>query len=237
MAYTKLFSSIITSTIWTEDDQTRLVWITMLAIADKNGEVAASLPGLARLAAVPLDAVERAIEKFLSPDKHSRTKDDEGRRIEEIDGGWLLLNHAKYREMASRDEAKAASAERQKRFKERKKRNAKVTEGNGEVTADLHIADTDSEADPSRKGKGCGTSVPHARSGFKKGPKYPYPTSQEEMYKILEESGIEPNPDRDGHFYDQMATNGWTINGEKVWDWKATYEARVQNSEDSCKRP
>jgi hypothetical protein len=84
--------------------------------------------------------------------------------------------------------------------------------------------------------KGCGTSVPHARSGFKKGPKYPYPTSQEEMYKILEESGIEPNPEREGHFYDQMATSGWTINGEKVWDWKATYEARVQNSEESCKR-
>jgi hypothetical protein len=149
--YTKLFSSIITSTIWTEDDKTRLVWITMLALADRNGEVQGSIPGLARLAGVSTEATEIAIGKFLSPDKHSRTKDDEGRRIEEIDGGWHLLNHAKYREMASRDESKSANAERQKRFRERQKRNAdnngEITESNGTVTHPLHIAESESESE------------------------------------------------------------------------------------------
>lgn len=149
--YTKLFNSIITSTIWTEDDKTRLVWITMLALADRNGEVQGSIPGLARLAGVSTEATEIAIGKFLSPDKHSRTKDDEGRRIEEIDGGWHLLNHAKYREMASRDESKSANAERQKRFRERQKRNAdnngEVTESNRRVTHGLHIAEAEAEAE------------------------------------------------------------------------------------------
>lgn len=83
--YTKLFNSIVTSTIWTEDDKTRIVWITMLAIADKNGEVQGSIPGLARIAGVAVDDCRIAIGKFLSPDLDSRTKDDEGRRIEEID--------------------------------------------------------------------------------------------------------------------------------------------------------
>ncbi len=34
MAYTKLFHSIVTSTIWRETDPTRIVWITMLALAE-----------------------------------------------------------------------------------------------------------------------------------------------------------------------------------------------------------
>ena len=155
--YTKLFSSIVTSTIWMEDDQTRIVWITMLAIADKNGEIHASIPGLARIAAVPVEGVERAIRKFLGPDPHSRTKDDDGRRIEPIDGGWILLNHAKYRRMASKDERAEANAVRQKRFRNRIKSNASVTHSNasvthdrdpaGSVTQERDIADTDTDTD------------------------------------------------------------------------------------------
>jgi hypothetical protein len=123
MSYTKLFSSIITSTIWSEDDQTRIVWISMLAIADKNGEVQGSVPGLARIAGVSVDDTRAALHKFLSPDPDSRTRDDEGRRIEPIDGGWQLLNHAKYRAMASKDEAKLSEAKRKARYRAQKARN------------------------------------------------------------------------------------------------------------------
>ena len=45
--YTKLFNSILQSTIWREDDKTRIVWITLLAMADKNGIAETSLPSLA----------------------------------------------------------------------------------------------------------------------------------------------------------------------------------------------
>jgi hypothetical protein len=154
MAYTKLFNSIVTSTIWTEDDQTRIVWITMLAIADKNGEVQGSIPGLARIAGVPVDACRSAIEKFLSPDPDSRTKDDEGRRIEEIDGGWSLLNHQKYREMASRDEIREAEAKRKARYRAKLKRNGKsqdVPDMSQDVPKILHIADTEAEAEAEAK--------------------------------------------------------------------------------------
>jgi hypothetical protein len=121
MAYTKLFQSILDSTIWLENDETRLVWITMLAMADKNGEVQASVPGLARRACVPLEATQRALEKFLAPDPHSRTKDDDGRRIEVIGGGWSLINYQQYRRMASRDERNEKAAERMRRSRERKR--------------------------------------------------------------------------------------------------------------------
>ena len=97
--FTKLFSSILDSTIWREDDKTRIVWITMLAMADRLGYVAASIPGLAARANVSIPEVKAALAKLADVDEYSRTKDNDGRRIEDADGGWNLLNYAKYREL------------------------------------------------------------------------------------------------------------------------------------------
>lgn len=156
--YTKLFNSIITSTIWTEDDKTRIVWITMLAIADQHGEVQASIPGLARVSGVSLEAAENAINKFLAPDPYSRTPDDEGRRIEKIEGGWALLNHGKYRLMASAEDSKKSNADRQKRHRDKKNRNANVTENNacvtlsnGQVTVKTDIAEAEAKAEAKKR--------------------------------------------------------------------------------------
>lgn len=148
--YTKLFNSIVTSTIWTEDDKTRIVWITMLAMSDQNGEVHASVPGLARVAGVTLADCELALGKLLGPDPYSRTPDNEGRRIAPIDGGWELLNHRKYRAMASREDEKKSNAVRQERFRARHApvtdSNAPITPHNAPITGIVHIADTDSES-------------------------------------------------------------------------------------------
>lgn len=102
--YTKLFSSITASTIVSEPLATRWLWVTMLAMADASGNVWGSVPGLARIANIELADAERALAAFLAPDRYSRTKDNEGRRIEEIEGGWRLLNHAKYRAIRSAEE-------------------------------------------------------------------------------------------------------------------------------------
>lgn len=119
--YTKLFNHIVTSSIWCEDDQTRVLWITMLAISDKHGEVKGSVIGLARAANIPVGACKRALEILKGPDEYSRTKTCEGRRIEEIDGGWCIINYEKHRHMASLDERREASAERQRRRRARLK--------------------------------------------------------------------------------------------------------------------
>jgi hypothetical protein len=37
--FTKLLSSITDSTIWGESDGVRIVWVTMLAMADRRGRV------------------------------------------------------------------------------------------------------------------------------------------------------------------------------------------------------
>lgn len=183
--YTKLFNSIVTSTIWSEDDKTRIVWITMLAMADRHGEVSATLPGLARLAGVTLEAAELAIAKFLAPDKHSRTKDDEGRRIEEIEGGWLLLNHGKYRLLASTQDDMDKNAERQRRHRERLKRNGTVTDSNGTVTpkGGKAEAEADTKADEEKEK----TPAPPASVPIQPPPPPPPPTeppSKADLYAI-----------------------------------------------------
>jgi hypothetical protein len=104
--YTKLFGTIVTSTVWQEDAETKVIWITLLALVDKNGVVEATIPGIAHIAKVSIEKVEQAMNKFLSPDHYSRSSEFEGRRIEKVDGGYLILNYSKYR-------AKMRSEERQ----------------------------------------------------------------------------------------------------------------------------
>jgi len=109
--YTKLFSSILTSTIWQEDSDTKIVWVTMLALADAQGFVDATVPGLAHIAGVSVEKTREAIQKFLSPDPDSRTKHDQGRRIEQVNGGWRILNYAYYREKRDPEERKVYQRE------------------------------------------------------------------------------------------------------------------------------
>ncbi len=102
--YTKLFQSILASTIWRADDKTRIVWITLLAMADRNGVCEGSVPGVADFARVSVDDCRASLAALTSPDPDSRSKESDGRRIEEIEGGWRLINHAKYRAKMSADD-------------------------------------------------------------------------------------------------------------------------------------
>src|SRR5689334_15813431 len=102
--YTKLFGSIVASTIWREEKETKIVWITMLALKNSRGVVEASIPGLADLARVTLKECEAALKVLSSPDKYSRSKEYEGRRIQAVPEGWLVLNHEKYRAKLNADE-------------------------------------------------------------------------------------------------------------------------------------
>ena len=104
--FTKLFSSIIDSTIWRESKETKIVWITMLAKADAKGVVESSLPGLADNARVTLEECIKSLEVLSSPDEYSRTKANGGRRIREVEGGWEVLNHGKYRDKLNKEDRK-----------------------------------------------------------------------------------------------------------------------------------
>ena len=148
--YTKLFSSIIASTIWREPDHVRVVWITMLAMATKDGVVEASIPGLADMARVSLPQCEQALTALRAPDPYSRTKDHDGRRIQDVDGGFLLLNHAKYRDKLSAEDRR--DYQRQYRANYRadgrdKSRSTLVNTGQHLSTGSIHT-EAEAEAAP-----------------------------------------------------------------------------------------
>lgn len=144
-----------------EDPETKVVWITMLAMADRRGRVFASIPGLAKDAVVSVDATRRAITSFLAPDPDSRTKDYEGRRIEEIDGGWRLLNHAKYRAIRDEEERRAYKTEKQRQYR------AQTVDNCGQcgqmlnaVDSGGHNAEAEAEAEAELKTKTLASSDP-----------------------------------------------------------------------------
>jgi len=93
----KLDKGIIHSTVWREPDHVRLVWLAMLIMAESDGVVTASLPGLADSARVPIDKCKDALDRLSDPDEYSRTPDNEGRRIKRVDDGWFLFNYDAYR--------------------------------------------------------------------------------------------------------------------------------------------
>ena len=117
--FVKIYESILTSSVWMESHATVRVWLTMLARADANGYVAASVPGLAHIAHVTREECESALAVLLAPDADSRTKEHDGRRIEVVDGGWVVLNHKKYRDLRTADQV--SGAERVKRHREKLK--------------------------------------------------------------------------------------------------------------------
>lgn len=108
--YTILKSSIINSSIWNEDAETCKVWITMLAMRNKDGEIFASVGGLAHQARLSPEVTRASLNKFLATEPDSASRDD-GRRIKEIPGGWALLNHAKIQEEAELASKNAYMAE------------------------------------------------------------------------------------------------------------------------------
>lgn len=155
MSYAKLHEELIASSIWSEPPGTRLVWITLLALANKHGEFAGSILGLARLANVSVEEAEEAVHILSSPDPHSRNPENEGRRIAAIPGGWELLNYHHYRRLKSKEEARERNAERQRRWRERNAkrndggvtRNENNAQSNATVTHRRDIAEAEAEAE------------------------------------------------------------------------------------------
>jgi len=155
--YTPLFGSIVRSSIWDEDNATRIVWITMLALAEADGTIEGSIKGMAHEARVTLTECKTALEILKAPDPYSKTTDNDGRRIREIDGGWLVLNHKLYREKAKSRAGymRQYREEKKKEHEEEKKENSNINSYSNNVTpcntSVTGVTVTDSPLPPTKK--------------------------------------------------------------------------------------
>jgi hypothetical protein len=124
--YNKLFTKILDSSIWLAPDPHRLVWITLIAAMDQYGVAEfACVENLAARARVSVEETRTAIKAFESPDPFDAAQEFDGRRIEKVAGGWLVLNAEKYRNLGSRATATERAKERMRKMRKRRKKQAK----------------------------------------------------------------------------------------------------------------
>lgn len=123
--YAKVFSKIMDSSI-AADWYLRHVFMDLLVLSDRDGVVDMTVDAIRRRTNAPDETMLReALRRLERPDDQSRTEDDDGRRIELIDDhrdwGWRIINYAKYRTLKTSDELRAATAERVRRHRAKKR--------------------------------------------------------------------------------------------------------------------
>ena len=207
--YNKLFTKILDSSIWMESTPTRIVWITLLAAMDQDGFVAlASLQNVAHRARVTLNEAKAAIEVLQSPDAVSPDQEHQGRRIERVPSGWMVLNAAKYRDTASRVESLRLNRERVRRHREKRRCNATCNATVMQSEADTE-ADTDTKKNP----------VPHARH-------FEIPALGE-VAAYCQERGNSVDPQQ---WFDFYTSKGWMIGKNRMKDWRAAVRTWEKNN-------
>jgi hypothetical protein len=86
------------------------------------------------------------VETLEGPDEWSRTKDHEGRRIAPADGGWVLLNHAKFRAMQSADDRRERSRVAMAEMRRNRKQQKAIVNGCEHELTKLPQAEAEAEA-------------------------------------------------------------------------------------------
>lgn len=144
-----LWGKILESSLWvSESKETRLVWITILAMKNSDGVIQASVVGLADRAKVSPGECRSALKVLMAPDPDDTSKVEGGRRIREIPGGWQVINNDLYRfsTEAKREFWRVTKAEqrrletereaaRLKEFQKRRKPNRQAGKQAGAVEA------------------------------------------------------------------------------------------------------
>lgn len=194
--YNRLFTKILDSSIWLEPDSTRIVWVTLLASMDQDGYCHFSaLQNLAARAHVSLAKCRRAIECFESPDPDSENLSNEGRRIERVPGGYVVLNAEHYRNKFTRE------IEREQTRLRVAKHRAKNPDCNKPtVTKSLQGV---SPVSVSSSGSICKRK----------------PNDLDALLKYANEKGISKSDAT--AFFDSMEAGGWTRGGKALKDWQA----------------
>lgn len=110
------------SSIWDESDIVVKVFLTMMALKDEDHIVRLSAYQISRRAKKTECEVLDALRVLSSPDsKRLEAQEFDGRRIQMVDEGWLVLNGEKYRELVKLEMIRARNRRGQKAYRERKK--------------------------------------------------------------------------------------------------------------------
>lgn len=128
--WTPLWNSIVDSSLWDEDDAVCKVFITLLALKDEDHVVRCNAYQIAKKCGRKSeDEVLECLKILASPDKKRKEKQEfDGRRIEKVEEGWLVLNGQKYQDLMQTvvRRRKQAQWQREQRMIERAVREGKA---------------------------------------------------------------------------------------------------------------
>jgi hypothetical protein len=95
-----IFSRIVDSSLWLEPDYVVKVFLTMMAKKDSDMVVRGSAFNISQWAKKSEQETLDALKILSSPDtKRIEKQLYEGRRIERVEDGWLILNGKLYRDL------------------------------------------------------------------------------------------------------------------------------------------
>ena len=107
-----------------------IVFQQFFILADRNGVVDMTPDAISRRTTVPLDIIQKGIAVLEQPDPHSRTPDENGRRLVRLSDsrpwGWRIVNHAKYRGIRSQEERREYMRQYQRQRRKGKDVNQSV---------------------------------------------------------------------------------------------------------------
>lgn len=134
--WSPIWSKIVDSSLWEEPDFVVKVFMTMLAKKDADFIVRGNAYEIARWARKTEAEALKALEVLSRPDKRRlEPQEHDGRRIEKVEEGWLILNGEKYREAIRKIKRKQQQADNQRAYRERQKLRGKPLPGEAAALA------------------------------------------------------------------------------------------------------
>jgi hypothetical protein len=129
-SWAPLFSKIVDSSLWREDDLVVKVFLTMLAKKDADQIVRANAFMIGEWAKKSEADTLKALRVLSNPDtKRLEKQPYEGRRVEKVEGGWRILNGLYYEEEMRKLNRKEYKAMKQREYRAR----GKVYPGTGTI--------------------------------------------------------------------------------------------------------
>ncbi len=210
MGYSKLHSSLVNSSLWCERDDVRILFITMLALANRDGHIYGSRAGIFRQANITFsDDAKDPFEQLMDADPDSsdilRNPENEGRRIREIPGGFEIINYPYYRGLRNDDDRREQNRIAQEKFRIKHKKDkpasARISHGNPRSShAEADAISKEQKADTKKKS----TPLPPFRGDI-------------DAYFVELDLPITEAT----RFLDYYASNGWKVGKNPMKDWKA----------------
>lgn len=145
--YAKVFRQMYTGSMYGAGLHVFAVWGWMLANKDAEGHVEVNPVMVANMLGGLPEDVQEALAYLLKPDPASRAKEHDGRRVIKIgEYEYEIVNHAKYRDKASKDNKRQADRERiaDKRAKNKDVAGCRKT---SQPVADVAYTDTKPNTD------------------------------------------------------------------------------------------